>query len=120
MVTATADDDDDYPITPYAGTSGYSGSETSYDRARRRDEDGSTESLQRHLLVLVGRTGYRGLTVAEARRILPQHHGSISGALSNLHKAGSIACLTERRESCHPYVLPIHVDWRPTREQGRK
>jgi len=111
----------EWPVTPYAGTSGWSGSETSHDRASRRDHDGSTASLQRVLLVMVGSKGPRGITVAEARRMLPDdHHGSISGALSNLHKDGRIACLVERRGSCHPYVLPQYVRERPTREQGRR
>lgn len=112
---------DPYPVTPYAGTSGYSGSETSYDRAVRRDADGSTATLQSWVVVLVGRRGAYGLTVAEARVLLPmQHHGSISGALSNLHQSGSLACLTERRDGCHPYVLPVHVEGRETREHGRR
>lgn len=111
----------DWPVTPYAGTSGWSGSTTSHDRAARRDGDGSTESLQRVLLAMVGSRGPRGVTVAEARRALPSvHHGSISGALSNLHKAERIACLTERRGSCHPYVLPQYVRDRETRPQGRR
>jgi hypothetical protein len=109
------------PVLPYAGTSGWSGSDTSRDRAARRDHDGSTRGLQRVLLVMVGRTGPRGLTVAEARRVLADnHHGSISGALSNLHKAERIACLVERRGDCHPYVLPQYVRDRPTRQQGRR
>ena len=110
-----------WPVTPYAGTSGWSGSETSHDRASRRDGGGSTASLQMLLLRMVGSRGPRGLTVAEARRMLPDdHHGSISGALSNLHKAERVACLTERRESCHPYVLPQFVRDRETRPQGRR
>jgi hypothetical protein len=112
---------DPEPITPYAGTSGYSGSDTSYQRAVTRDADGRTVALQRVLLVLVDTQGPDGLTVAEARRAIPaQHHGSISGALSNLHRAGRIACLTSRRERCHPYVTPSYVNGRPTRPQGKR
>jgi hypothetical protein len=109
------------PALPYAGTSGWSGSPMSRGRAARRDADGSTLSLQTIALRLVGSKGPRGLTVAEARRLLPyDHHGSISGALSNLHKAGRIACLIDTRDHCHIYVLPGYVRDRATREQGRR
>lgn len=116
----TTTPDDDYPILPYAGTSGWSGTDTSADRAARRDADGSTAGLQRRMVVLVAQTGADGLTVAEARRILPEHHGSISGALSTLHLSGRLACLVERRGGCHPYVLAEYTAGRPTREQGRE
>lgn len=115
----TPPDDDRLPVLPYAGTSGWSGTDTSRDRADRRDHDGSTESLQRRLLVTVAQTGAEGLTVADARRWFPEHHGSISGALSNLHATGRLALLEGRRYGCHPYVLPQYVAGRATRPQGR-
>jgi len=110
----------DEPALPYAGTSGWSGTDTSRDRAIRRDGDGSTANLQTRLVVLVAQTGPDGLTVADARRILyPDHHGSISGPLSNLHAVGRIARLEGRRDGCHPYVLPQYVHGRRTEQQGR-
>jgi hypothetical protein len=112
---------DPLPVLPYAGTSGWSGSATSHERALTNDTTGETRDVQQLVLRLVAGKGPRGLTIAELRRIVPaKHHGSLSGALSNLHKADRIACLTERRERCHPYVLPIYVRGRETRAQGRR
>jgi hypothetical protein len=47
------------------------------------------------------------------------HHGQASGALSDLHKAGLIARLVERRNRCSVYVLPEHVGGRATAAHGR-
>lgn len=112
----------EWPITPYhAGTdSGWSGSAASEARAIRRDANGATLRLQTRLFLMVTNRLSRGLTVAEARAAIPsQHHGSISGALSNLHKAGKVACLVETRDKCHIYVAPDFVRGRETRRQGR-
>lgn len=76
--------------------------------------------LQVRVYGLVLGKGPRGVTVAELRRLLPaQHHGSISGALSNLHKARRIACLVDQRDRCHIYVGLDYVRDRETRPQGR-
>lgn len=111
-----------HPITPYhQGTdSGWSGSEASQARAARRDADGSTARIQARVLSLVLGKGPRGVTVAELRDALPaQHHGSISGALSNLHKAERLACLVEQRDRCHIYIGPDYIRGRETRPQGK-
>lgn len=106
---------------PYDGSSGHSGSETSHDRARERDTTGITGRLQRALLALVSDAGANGLTIAEARQeFTGDHHGSLSGALSNLHKDGRIERLTDRRSRCEVYVLPEYVNGRETVAQGRK
>ena len=101
--------------------SGWSGTDTSRDRALERDVTGQTAKIQTRLLVRIAATGERGLTVAEARRALPDdHHGSISGALSNLHKAGKIARVDETRDRCKVYVLPDAVGGRKVEPQGRR
>ena len=41
------------PLTPYAGTSGWSGSETSRDRAVSQDKDGTTKNRQSETMRLV-------------------------------------------------------------------
>jgi hypothetical protein len=112
----------DLPITPYdRGTSsGHSGSETSEERSLERDASGKTALTQKRMLHLVDGQGRIGLTVAEARRLVPdEHHGSISGALSNLHQKGLIVRLKERRDRCQVYVLPEFAFTRETVPHGR-
>lgn len=99
---------------PYAGTSGHSGSSTSRERAERRDSTGLTSATQKALLEVAKREAADGVTVAEARGILDAHHGTVSGALSNLHMEGFLARLAERRNRCQVYVLPEHVEGRET------
>ena len=107
------------PELPYAGTSGWSGSDTSRDRATLADSDGTTQHTQQAALNLASQSGPNGVTVAELRA-LGYHHGRASGALSVLHKAGHLARLTERRDRCQIYVLPEYVDDRETAEHGRR
>jgi hypothetical protein len=119
--------DDDEPVTPYAGTSGWSGSEASRDRAERRDHDGSTAALQTRLVVLVARTGSDGLTVDDARRVLPEHHGSVSGALSVLHMVGrvraagslGVADIVALREGAAPLLIACKTNGRLPPDERR-
>ena len=110
----------EFPGTfPYAGTSGYAaGSDTSEDRARADDEDGTTTRRQRAVLALLGTAEDRGLTWAELADLGGWHHGQASGALSALHKSGLVAMLTDRRQRSHVYVLPRYVGDRETRAHG--
>ena len=85
---------------PYAGTSGWSGSDTSRTRAVTADASGQTW--------------------AELGDKLGAHHGTASGVLSVLHKAGRIDRLTERRDRCKVYVLPEFTAGREIEVQGRK
>lgn len=102
------------PVLPYAGTSGWSGSDTSEERARRADSDGTTSARQAATLRLLDAAGHRGLTWRELADQLNLHHGSASGVLSVLHKAGRIARLAERRTRCKVYVSIDHVGGRYT------
>lgn len=105
------------PLTPYAGTSGWSGSATSRERAHREDTDGTTEARQRAVLAYLAEQGWYGATVNELVDNTPWHHGQASGALSNLHKAGLIARLAgreHRRQRCAPYVTLANVGGRET------
>lgn len=104
---------------PYAGTSGYAaGSDTSEDRARTDDEDGTTTRRQRQVLSALDAGGFTGMTWAELANLTGWHHGQASGALSVLHKSGLISRLAERRGRCAVYVLPEYVDDRPTQPHG--
>jgi hypothetical protein len=122
------------PDLPYAGTSGWSGSETSRERAETADADGTTTERQQAVLRLlrernvyadtpgnpVWTGGIGGLTWKELGVLAGMHHGQASGALSVLHKEGRIARLTERRNRCAVYVLPEYVQGRETSPHGGK
>jgi len=115
----------DQPVLPYPDavtgmSSGWSGSETSANRAHRNDTTGVTAKRQRETLRLLEWKGAEGLTWLQLAQITGMHHGSASGALSTLHKAGRIARLTERRGRSAIYVIPEGVHGRETAGQGRK
>lgn len=103
-----------FPEMPYAGTSGWSGSSTSQERAVSADEDGTTSVRQRQTLSDVSACGSQGITWRELASRHGWHHGTASGVLSVLHKTGHLARLTERRDRCQIYVLPEHVQGRTT------
>lgn len=105
------------PALPYRGGSGHVAVDTSVERQQRQDADGSTAATQAFVVGQVADAGDTGLTVGELREIGfgRFHHGRISGALSDLHKAGRLAALTERRGRAHVYVLPEHVEGREVR-----
>lgn len=107
------------PETPYAGSSGWSGSDTSKARADRKDSDGTTGANQALTLAMLAKQGPTGLTWSELADATDWHHGTASGVLSVLHKTGRIHRLTETRQRCKVYVLPAHVNDRPTENQGR-
>ena len=103
----------------YAGTSGWSGSATSYERAVHADRDGTTSRRQSLVLMLLARTGEAGITYRELGAWFGWHHGQSSGVLSVLHKEQRISRLTERRGRCAIYVLNDDVLGRETVTQGR-
>lgn len=111
--------DDGQPILPYAGSSGWSGSDTSHERADRDDTGGVTGRRQRQTIGLLHQVGERGLTWKELANILDVHHGGASGALSVLHRDGRIARLADRRGGSKVYVLPEYVAGRVTERHGR-
>jgi len=102
------------PFLPYAGTSGWSGSETSQERAINADASGETSENQAFTLKALEEAESNGLTWQELSNRTGWHHGKSSGALSNLHKAGHIARLIERRGRCQIYVALNHVQGRET------
>lgn len=115
--------DDDQPVLPYGrgenANSGYSGSETSKARAVEADTSGQTAARQRAVLAYLHFRGHHGATWREAGEVLHVHHGSVSGALSNLHKVGRIVRLAETRNRCKVYVLDEFVDGRDTEPYGK-
>lgn len=78
------------------------------------------EVLHSQVLRLIGAAGHQGLTVAEVRDLLPQHHhGTLSGVLSILHQDMVIARLADKRNGCKIYVHPGFLDGRSAEQQGR-
>lgn len=107
--------------TPYAGTEGFSGTDTSRERAESKAA--TARHRQNSLLRYLRARRAQGATVAEIKETasprgtgaLPrefEHHGTASGTLSILHRTGQIARLTETRGRAHVYVLPEFVDGR--------
>ena len=105
------------PVAPYNGTGGWSGTDTSEARAQYMIESGQLSKTQQGVVQHLSTAKAYGATWKEIR--LPDgnggfmHHGSISGALSNLHKDGRISRLTSKRDGCLVYVLN---DWVQGRE----
>ena len=85
------------PVLPYAGTSGWSGSTASKDRAMSEDADGTTSHRQNTVLNRLFDSGYIGLTWKERSELEGWHHGQASGVLSVLNHAALIVRLSERR-----------------------
>jgi len=104
------------PVLPYGGTSGWSGSETSRDRAITADTSGQTTERQQRVLSLLRRAGQYGMTWKELGEETGWHHGTASGALSVLHKAGKIERLSQTRLRSQIYVMPENVQGRQTQD----
>jgi DNA-binding MarR family transcriptional regulator len=100
------------PLTPYAGTSGWSGSRASYDRVVDEDTDGTTSKRQKETLGHLYNADHMGLTWKELADITGWHHGQASGVLSVLHKENLIIRLHERRNRSSIYVLDQFVKGR--------
>lgn len=98
----------------YNNTGGFVARPASIGRAYLEMADGSLGARQRQLLEALNAVGASGATWRELAEWLAQrnvilHHGQISGALANLHKAGMVAMLRIQRNRCHPY---IHANYR--------
>ena len=107
------------PLTPYAGTSGWKGSDASHDRVTEDDSSGVTSHRQKQTLLDLASAGIRGLTWKELGELHGWHAGQSSGCLSVLHLEGMVARLTERRNRCSIYVLPAFVNGRVTSERNK-
>ena len=105
---------------PYNGSSGWSGTDTSKERAYIADTKGDTKAVQSYIMNLLYVRDEQGATWREIADLTLWHHGTVSGALSVLHKDQRIARLIEKRDRCRVYVLPEYVNGRDTDEQGRK
>jgi hypothetical protein len=83
----------------------------------------SDPALQERIAIMVDKRLWTGMTCKEVEAYFDPHteadHGHISGALSLLHGANKIACLTDRRDGRYIYVALDFIDSRPCRAQGR-
>ena len=109
-----------FPELPYNGTSGWSGTDTSEERVRTQDSDGTTGKRQIAALTYLASCGRHGATWKELADALGLHHGSASGVLSVLHLTVRIARLHESRNRCKVYVLPEFVDNRKVEFRQQK
>ena len=107
------------PELPFAGTSGWSGSDTSEKRARQNDGDGTTKARQKQAFEFIAQQRTFGITWKELSERTGLHHGSASGVLSVLHLANKIKRLKESRNNCKVYVLPEFVNDRVVEQYGR-
>lgn len=112
-------DDLTAPVLPYAGTSGWAGSETSLARALHDDTSGRTQSRQMAALRELRLAGPYGMTSAELSAATGWHHGQSSGVLSVLHKENVIARLSQTRDGSKVYARHDFVDGRQTERHGR-
>ena len=107
------------PQLPYAGTSGWSGTDTSETRALIADATGKTGENQQKTVRLIAQAKTRGLTWQELSASTGWHHGTASGCLSVLHKVGVIVRLVDRRNRCKIYVMEEFINGRECEMQGR-
>jgi hypothetical protein len=99
---------------PYAGTSGWSGSDTSYERAINNDKSGVTSKNQTLFITDLSYAGEMGLTAREWGLMHSLEHQTYSSVPSVLHLDGAIVRLTQRRGRHQIYVLPNFVNGRET------
>lgn len=107
-------------MLPYAGTSGWSGTDTSEERAKTSDSNGKTRDKQAYTLESLYGAGHNGMTWKELSDLAGWHHGTSSSVLSVLHKVERICRLKESRGGCRVYVYPDYLNGREHDMQGRK
>ena len=95
---------------PYNGTAGWSGTDTSKERALHNLRTGKEYNNQEKALVLLKQVGNAGLTWKEFGIAAEVHHGTASGVLSVLHKSGAILRTTRIRNGCKVYMHIMFTD----------
>ena len=92
------------------GSGGWSGADTSRDRAEHERDSGELSHRLAVVLAHLHKERQGGMTWKELADLTGWHHGQVSSALTNLHKQGLVFTLRRRRGNCHPYV---HAEWLP-------
>lgn len=94
---------------PYNGTAGWSGTDTSKERALYNLRTGKEYNNQQKALHYL-KDNTEGLTWKELSQLTDMHHGTASGVLSVLHKAGAIIRSKYSREGCKVYYHMQYSD----------
>lgn len=98
------------PTLPYGGTEGHAKHPSSANRL------GVSGKVQPGVLQRATAMGVHGVTSREVQTALGRGHGTVSGALSALHRSGHLAMLQNQRGGQHVYVIPVMVAGRETRQ----
>lgn len=94
---------------PYNGTAGWSGTDTSRERAMYNLRTGRELNHQQLALTYLKSRGTTGATWKELATETGWHHGTTSGVLSVLHQSGAIVRLYTARNRCKVYM---HQDYK--------
>ena len=97
-------------FVPYNGTAGWSGTETSKDRALYNLRTGKEYNNQQKALALLKEARANGLTWKELSEHTGMHHGTASGVLSVLHKSSAILRSIHVRNGCKIYYSIQYTD----------
>jgi hypothetical protein len=89
---------------PYNGTAGWSGTDTSQQRAVDNISSGRELNNQEFALFILKSRGTHGVTWKELATHTGWHHGTASSVLSVLHQSGAIVRLHTARNRCKIYV----------------
>jgi hypothetical protein len=92
------------PYVPYNSTAGWSGTDTSQERAMYNLRTGKELNNQQKALAYIKQAGSQGLTWKELSQLTDMHHGTASGVLSVLHKSGATLRTTRIRNGCKVYM----------------
>lgn len=92
------------PYVPYNGTAGWSGTDTSQERALFNLRTGREYNNQQKALALIKQAGTSGLTWKELSEQTEMHHGTATGVLSVLYKSGAILRTKQVRNRCRVYA----------------
>jgi hypothetical protein len=95
---------------PYNGTAGWSGTDTSEQRALDNIYSGREENNQQLALRLLKNADINGLTWKELATATGWHHGTASGVLSVLHQSGAIVRTYVVRNRCKVYAHQNYKD----------
>lgn len=91
------------PFVPYNGTAGWSGTDTSKERAMVNLRTGKEYNNQQKALTLLKQIR-QGLTWQELSYLTDMHHGTASGVLSVLRRSGAILRTKQTRSGCKVYM----------------
>jgi DNA-binding MarR family transcriptional regulator len=106
--------------TPYNGTAGWSGTDTSQQRALDNLYSGRELNNQQIALAYLKSKGTDGATWKDLATETGWHHGTSSGVLSVLHQSGAIVRTIKTRNRCKIYVHQNFKDQVMYEEYKRK